>query len=170
MRPAESSRNFALQEARVGHNLNPRKTMSEQPVKPGAKIVLVVDDDRVVLRAMSFALKAEGYQVSMASGGAEAISSAHKQKPDLILLDLVFPPDPANIGGPIRDGFQIIEWLRRTPEDEKIPIIIISATDPAVYKDRALAAGVVACFHKPLNRDEVLAAVQSVLGKQSSTA
>jgi DNA-binding response OmpR family regulator len=88
-----------------------------------------------------------------------------KEKPDLILLDLAFPPDAANVGGPLQDGFFIIEWLRRAPETEKIPIIMISATDPEKFKDRALSAGVVASFHKPIDTDKLLAAIQATLGQ-----
>jgi len=141
--------------------------MSDQPIKPGAKIILVVDDNPVILKTMSVILQSQGYHVSIALGGPEAVGLVRREKPDLILLDLAFPPDPANIGGPMRDGFIIIDWLRRIPEGEKVPIMIISGTDPAEYKARASAAGVVACFHKPLNKDEVLAAIQTTLGSQS---
>lgn len=57
-----------------------------------------------------------------------------------------------------------MEWLRRAPEAEKIPIIIISATDPAKYKDQIPAKGIVACFQKPLNHDELLATIEAALG------
>ncbi len=141
--------------------------MNDQPNKPGAKIILVVDDNPVILKTMSVVLKSKGYQVSMAQGGPEAFSLVHNEKPDLILLDLSFPPDLANVGGPMRDGFQILEWLRHTPEVADTPVIIISGTNPEEYQDRATAAGVVACFKKPLNKDEVLAAVQQVLNNSS---
>ena len=141
--------------------------MSNEPVKPGAKIILVVDDNPIILKATSIALKSRGYQVSIALGGPEAIGLVRKEKPDLILLDLSFPPDPANIGGPMRDGFLIIEWLRRIPEGEKVPIMIISGTKPEEYQSRALAAGVLACFHKPLKNDELLASIQTALAKQA---
>jgi len=57
-----------------------------------------------------------------------------------------------------------MEWLRRAPEAEKIPIIIISGTDPATYQDQISTAGIVACFHKPLNHDDLLAAIHTALG------
>lgn len=144
--------------------------MSDQPAAPGAKVILVVDDNPVILRTMSMMLKTAGYQVAVAEGGPEAISLARKEKPDVILLDLAFPPDLANIGGPMRDGFSIIEWLRHTPEAEKTPILIISGTDPKAYKARADAAGVIACFHKPLNKDDVLATIQKILANPSGPA
>ena len=132
---------------------------------PSAKKILVVDDNKVILKTVLQTLTAKGYQVVTAIGGPEALSAVRKEKPDLILLDLAFPPDAANVGGPLQDGFFIIEWLRRAPETEKIPIIMISATDPEKFKDRALSAGVVASFHKPIYTDKLLAAIQATLGQ-----
>ena len=54
-----------------------------------------------------------------------------REKPDLILLDLTFPLDAANVGGALQDGFFIIEWLRRMGEAGDIPIIIISGDKSA---------------------------------------
>lgn len=132
---------------------------------PNAKKILVVDDNRVILRTVLQTLTAKGYQVATAIGGPEALSAVRKEKPDLILLDLTFPPDAANVGGPLQDGFFIIQWLRRAPETEKIPIIMISATDPEKFKDRALNAAVVASFHKPIDTDKLLATIQATLGE-----
>jgi CheY-like chemotaxis protein len=129
------------------------------------KTILVVDDDQVILSAVTLMLQSKGYQTLTALNGAEILATARKQKPDLILIDLSFPPDDTNIGSPLHDGFFVIEWVRRSPEAGDVPIIIISGTDPAKYKTRATAAGVVACLQKPLNKDDVLAAVEKVLGK-----
>jgi CheY-like chemotaxis protein len=127
------------------------------------KKILVVDDNEVILKSVLQKLTAGGYQVTTAIGGPEALSVVRKDKPDLILLDLAFPPDATNVGGPLQDGFFIIQWLRRAPETEKIPIIMISATDPEKFKDRALSAGVVASFRKPIDTEKLLAAIHGVL-------
>jgi CheY-like chemotaxis protein len=132
---------------------------------PNAKKILVVDDNQVILKTVLQTLTTWGYQVTTATDGPEALSAIRKNKPDLILLDLAFPPDAVNVGGPMQDGFFIIQWLRRAPETEKIPIIMISATDPEKFKDRALTAGVVASFHKPIDTDKLLAAIQTALGQ-----
>jgi two-component system, OmpR family, KDP operon response regulator KdpE len=132
---------------------------------PDAKKILVVDDNKVILKTVLQTLTAKGYQVATAIGGPEALSAVREGKPDLILLDLAFPPDAANVGGPLQDGFFIIEWLRHAPETEKIPIIMISATDPEKFKDRARSAGVVASFHKPIDTEKLLVAIQAALGQ-----
>ena len=128
------------------------------------KKILVVDDNKVVLTAMTFMLKAKGYAVLLAETGAEAISILRKEKPDLILLDLDFPPDVGNIGSGLRDGFLIIDWARRMCDAEKIPVIIVSSMDPEQYKARAQAHGIPIFFRKPVDRQQLLAAIRTTLG------
>ena len=53
-----------------------------------------------------------------------------------------------------------MNWLRRLEEAKDIPIIVITGGDPAKYKDRALAAGAVSFFHKPINNDELLTVIR----------
>lgn len=127
------------------------------------KNILVVDDDQVILDAVAVVLKSQGHKTVTAKNGPETLSCIRKEKPDLIFLDIMFPLDPANVCGPLQDGFFIMEWLRRTPGAEQIPIVIISSTDPAQYKSRAEAAGVAACLQKPLKRSQIIEAVQNVL-------
>lgn len=137
--------------------------MNEQTKASGIKTILAVDDDQVILSALTLMLQSQGYKILTAVSGGEILPIARKEKLDLILIDLSFPPDDTNIGSPLHDGFFVIEWLRRTAEAEKIPIVIISGTDPAKYKDRAVASRVVACLHKPLKKEEVLAAIEKAL-------
>ena len=144
--------------------------MEDKPTATNAKTILVVDDNKVVLKAMYFTLRSQGYRVLMAETGAQTISILRKDKPDLILLDLDFPPDAANIGGNMRDGFLIIDWARRMCDAEKIPVIIVSSTDPATYKERAEAAGILTFFHKPVDNQKLLAAIHATLGDAPVTA
>jgi CheY-like chemotaxis protein len=127
------------------------------------KRILVVDDSEILLKTLSLKLSAAGYGVVTAVDGGEAVSAVRREKPDLILLDLTFPPDVAHGGGVAWDGFLIMEWLRRLEEGKHIPIVVITGGDPEVYKDRALAAGAVSFFHKPFNNDELLAVVAQAL-------
>jgi len=144
--------------------------MEDKSTTPGTKTILVVDDNKVVLKAMYFTLTGKGYRVLMAESGAETITLLRKDKPDLILLDLDFPPDAANVGGNLWDGFLIIDWARRMCDAEKIPVIIISSTDPAKYKERAEAAGILTFFHKPVDKEKLLEAVHAKLGDAPAQA
>jgi CheY-like chemotaxis protein len=132
------------------------------------KKILVVDDNLVILQTVSMKLTANGYDVVTAEDGAGAVSAVRKEKPDLILLDLSFPPDVAHGGGVPWDGFLIMTWLQRMEEAKNIPIIVITGGDPAKCKDRALAAGATNFFHKPINNDELLTIVRETLTKNTA--
>jgi CheY-like chemotaxis protein len=134
------------------------------------KKILVVDDSQIILKTLSLKLTAQGYQVITAEDGGEAVSAVRREKPDLILLDLSFPPDVAHGGGVAWDGFLIMNWLQRLEEAKNIPIIVITGGDPAKVKDRALAAGATNFFHKPINNDELLAVVAQTLNEHPGEA
>ncbi|HTY85845.1 MAG TPA: response regulator [Candidatus Acidoferrum sp.] len=144
--------------------------MSAQPTTPSAKKILVVDDDEVILKTLSITLSSNGYYVYLASDGPEAVRVVSRERPDLILLDLIFPVDAANVGGALQDGFLIMQWLRRMGEAEDIPIIIMSGDNSTQEKQRALDAGAVAFFTKPIDNAALLAAIAKVLGGGTSTA
>ena len=129
------------------------------------KKILVVDDSAIILKTLSMKLSANGYDVLTAEDGAVAVSTARRERPDLILLDLTFPPDVAHGGGVPWDGFLIIGWLRRMEEAKDIPIIVITGGDPDRYKARALAAGAIAFFQKPINNEELLATIRQTIGE-----
>ena len=134
------------------------------------KKILVVDDSLVILKLMSMKLTANGYDVVTAEDGGSAVSAVRKENPDLILLDLSFPPDVAHGGGVGWDGFLIMTWLRRLEEAKHIPIIVISGSEPAKFKDRALAAGASSFFHKPIDNDALLTVIRDTLAKSMVTA
>jgi CheY-like chemotaxis protein len=138
--------------------------MNGQPTTPDAKKILVVDDDEVILRTLSIALSSNGYYAYLASDGPEAVRVVTREKPDLIVLDIVFPVDAANVGGALQDGFFIIQWLRRMGEAQDIPIIVISGDNTTKDKQRALDAGAVGFFTKPIDHVALLAAISDVLG------
>jgi len=129
------------------------------------KKILVVDDSAIILKTLSMKLKANGYDVLTAEDGAVGVATARRERPDLILLDLTFPPDVAHGGGVSWDGFLIIDWLRRMDEAKDIPVIVITGGDPERYKARSLAAGAVGFFQKPINNEELLAAIRHALGQ-----
>jgi two-component system alkaline phosphatase synthesis response regulator PhoP len=132
-----------------------------------SKKILVVDDDAVVVSGLSTKLKGSGYLVLVATDGSEAVSISRREKPDLILLDITFPPDVGHGGGVPWDGFLIMQWLRRLDEVKNIPIIIIGGNVSVDCKGRSIALGAVGYFHKPINNDELLALIGKTLGENS---
>lgn len=126
------------------------------------KKILVVDDDLISNKVLSAKLIADGFTVVSARDGGAALALVREGRPDLILLDLSFPPDVAHGGGVFRDGFTLMSWIHSTQGN--IPIIIITAGDAAALKDKALSTGAVHFFHKPIDTEKLLAAIRETLG------
>lgn len=136
--------------------------MNIHPTATPAKKILVVDDNEILIKTITLKLQGAGYQVVVAMDGSEAVALARKENPDLILLDISFPPD---LGGVPWDGFRIMEWFRRLNVENRIPVIVITGSDEPKDKERATAAGAVAFFQKPLDHDALLKAIRATLGE-----
>lgn len=129
------------------------------------KRILIVDDDPVVLKALSMRLSGAGYDVLLADDGAAAVSAVRQNRPDLILLDISFPPD-VFAGSVAWDGFLILEWLRRIDEAKNTPVIMISHTISAEIveiAERARAAGAIEFFAKPVDTNRLIELVGRLL-------
>lgn len=120
------------------------------------KKILIVDDDKDLLRGLNFRLRANGYETVIATDGYSAMSVAQKEKPDLIILD---------IGLPVGDGFTVMERMGKSHSLALIPIIVLSARDSQINKERALKAGAIAFFQKPADNDKLLAAIKKATGQ-----
>jgi two-component system, sensor histidine kinase and response regulator len=125
--------------------------------------ILVVDDNPVVLKAFEMKLKAEGFAVSTTPNASKAAGMAETAKVDVIILDINFPAE----GHMEWSGFTVMQWLKRFPELGSIPVIMITGSDAARYREEALAAGAVALFQKPAKYSELLAAILQALGSRA---
>lgn len=125
------------------------------------KKILVVDDNEIVIKTISLKLQGAGYQVLTAMDGSTAVSVARRDLPDLILLDLSFPPDTEGVPW---DGFRIMEWFHRLDPVKKIPIIVITGSEDPTAKQRATSTGAVAFFQKPIEHDYLLKVIRATLG------
>jgi len=135
---------------------------------PRVPKILVVDDNVVVLKTISIKLKSEGYEVRTAMDGSTAVSCVRREKPDLIILDINFPPDTGSAGNVSWDGFMILDWLRRIEEARDTPIIFITSGESAKFRQRALDAGAIAFFEKPVNHEEMMNVIRHTLGDPPS--
>jgi CheY-like chemotaxis protein len=138
--------------------------MSDKPAPTSQKKILVVDDNEIILKTTSMKLQSAGYQVFTALDGSEGVAAVRRVKPDLVLLDIAFPPD---VSGMSWDGFRIMDWLHRVDETKKIPIIVISGVVEEKNKQRATAAGAVAFFPKPVNFDEMIKVIRETLSAEA---
>ncbi len=125
--------------------------------------ILVVDDNPIIRKALALKLEASGYKALVAEDGSEAVKTVRRARPDLIILDVTFPPDVAHGGGIPWDGFLIMDWLRRMDEARDVPFILISSTNTGQIRERALKEGASWFFGKPIDHDELLAAINLTL-------
>jgi two-component system KDP operon response regulator KdpE len=134
-----------------------------------ARKILAVDDNPVILKALSLVLEARGYEVFTALDGPEAFSIARQENLDLILLDIIFPPDITQTGN-TWDAFLIIDWIQRISVAEGVPIIIISGAEPEKFRDRCLAMGAAAFLTKPLEVPKLMETIREVFSRQEANA
>lgn len=116
--------------------------------------ILVIEDDADTRRGLAIRLRASGYDVQIAEDTLMAMKAAVERRPDVILLDL---------GLPAGDGFVVLERLKSHPKLATVPVVVLSARDPAVNRPRALQAGACDYLQKPADNDRLLAALQGAL-------
>jgi DNA-binding response OmpR family regulator len=119
------------------------------------KKILIVEDEVVQLTALARRLKSVGFEVVAARDGLTAISTARKEQPDLIVLDL---------GIPAGDGFVVLQRLSMLINTGTIPVIVLSSRTPIGNRDAALKAGAIAYIHKPVDVPVLLKAINDALG------
>ncbi|MCC7288899.1 response regulator [bacterium] len=126
-----------------------------------AKILLVEDD--ISLREVYTArLQAENFQISVASNGEEALATAVKEMPDLVILDVMMPRI---------SGFDVLDILRSTPETAKVKVIMMTALSAPEDKERGEKLGVNEYLVKSqVTLEDVIATVKKVLGLAAGPA
>jgi DNA-binding response OmpR family regulator len=116
--------------------------------------VLTVDDEVEMTELLAFTLRNAGYDVDEAHDGIEALASAHKNHPDLILLDVMLPEI---------DGFSVCEMIRRTPEIANTPIILLTGWASESARVIGLQAGANDYVVKPFSTRELMTRVNHIL-------
>jgi two-component system, OmpR family, alkaline phosphatase synthesis response regulator PhoP len=123
-----------------------------------AQLILVVDDDRQIVRLVRAYLEQAGYDVAVAYDGDAALHAIRSERPDLVVLDLMLPQ---------RDGWEITRIVRRDEHLAGIPIIMLTARIEDTDKIVGLELGADDYVPKPFNPREVVARVRSVLRRTS---
>jgi DNA-binding response OmpR family regulator len=121
----------------------------------GGKKILIVEDENLQLTALARRLKSAGFEIAAARDGMTAISTARKEQPDLILLDL---------GLPAGDGFVVLDRLQMLVNTNTIPIIVLSSRNPKGNREAAVKAGAIAYYQKPVDFEALLKAIHEALG------
>lgn len=126
--------------------------------------ILIIDDDPDMVEAMKIVLESRGYTVSIASTGEEGLRKVRKDKPELIILDVMMETGDK--------GFDVAREIKWDPEYKHIPIIMLTAIKEKTGLDFGKEAGdkhwlpVDDYCDKPLRPDELISKVSALLNKK----
>ena len=119
--------------------------------------VLLVDDDRQTRLKLSRTLESEGYSVSVAQGGRQALDMLEFESFDLIILDILMPEV---------DGFTVLSQVKAAPALREIPVVVISAVDDPESIEKCRQLGAAEYLIKPVSAENLIACVSSVLAEK----
>ena len=123
------------------------------------KKILIVDDERDIVKVLVIRLESSGYEVISAFDGAQGVFMAHKENPDLIILDIRMPAG---------DGFSVAERLKRSSHTWTIPIIFLTGSPEREAEGRAMDLGARFFIKKPYDPEELLDAIKRALEEEPS--
>lgn len=116
--------------------------------------ILIADDEPNILISLEFLMKREGYEVILARNGQEALDAIAREKPDLVLLDVMMP---------IKTGFDVCHEVRSSEHPRDTLIVMLSAKGRDVDIAKGLALGANAYMTKPFSTKELVQKVQGLL-------
>lgn len=124
------------------------------------KRILIVEDDPRITAALKVRLNARGYEILTAGNGFEGLKLAMNSRPDLLLLDIMMP---------MGMGFSVAERLKAVGLGH-IPIIFITASKRTGLRRTAAKLGAAGFFEKPYDADELVSAIELILGATAAPA
>lgn len=123
------------------------------------KKALVVDDEIHIVQVVAIKLKNNGFDVTTAENGQQALDAVKADKPDIIITDYQMPG---------LTGVEMVEKLRENEETKELPVIMLTARGFAIDEDKQQELNIAACLSKPFSPREVLGCIENVLGQSVS--
>ncbi|MEP0799352.1 GAF domain-containing protein [Funiculus sociatus GB2-M1] len=142
-------------------NINSSSTLNTAATGKQPYLVLIVEDDRLTRLQLRAMMEKEGYRVAEANDGDEGIAEYIRLRPDIVLLDALMPTI---------DGFNCCTRLRKLPQGDRIPVLIITALEDSDSVDRAFAAGATDFITKPIHWAVLRQRVRRLLDASRATA
>lgn len=128
---------------------------------PAAERVLIVDDEPDIVALVVYHLAKQGYRVSTASSGTEALATARRERPALIVLDLMLPG---------MSGYEVLEQLRAEEATKHIAVLMLTARKEETDRIRGLSLGADDYVTKPFSPQELALRVAAILRRMSAPA
>ncbi|MCX8105916.1 MAG: response regulator [Ignavibacterium album] len=119
------------------------------------KKIFYAEDSDSLIKLMTYKLQNEGYDISVFSNGEKVFESALKEKPDLIILDLMMP---------IKDGLTVLKEIKGNPETSDIPVIMLTTNAEEDIILKALEEGATEYITKPFSTAVLLAKIKKIIG------
>lgn len=118
------------------------------------KRVLAVDDEPHILKLVTFSLTSHGFEVIQATDGMSAITTAEKECPDLILMDVMMP---------LLNGYEACKRLKANPKTKHIPVVMLSAKSQLAEQTEGIDSGAEDYICKPFTPKDLVEKVSSIL-------
>lgn len=118
--------------------------------------ILIADDEQNIVISLEFLMKREGFEVSIAVDGEEAVDRIRSGKPDLVLLDVMMPK---------KSGFEVCQEVKADPELSSVKILMLTAKGRDTEVAKGLALGADAYMTKPFSTKELVEKVRSMLAE-----
>jgi DNA-binding response OmpR family regulator len=118
--------------------------------------VLIVDDEPNIVLSLQFLMKKAGYNVRTATDGEQALAEIAREKPDIVLLDVMMPKV---------DGFTVCQRIREAPDWRDVRIVMLTARGRDVEREKGLSLGADDYITKPFSTQDALDRVAAVLAR-----
>ena len=119
------------------------------------KKVLIADDEPNIVTTLEFLLQRNGYEVTIARNGDEALLLIEQHQPDLVLLDVMMP---------LKSGYEVCQRMRERTDWRHIKIIMLTAKGRDVEMSKGLSIGADLYITKPFSTQELMARINGLLG------
>jgi two-component system phosphate regulon response regulator PhoB len=123
--------------------------------------ILIVEDESALVELLRYNLEKEGFRVSAATDGEEALAAIADTRPDLVVLDWMLP---------LVSGLEVCRQIRRKPETRDVPVIMLTARGEEADRVRGLEGGADDYITKPFSPSELVARVRAVLRRSRPAA
>ena len=118
--------------------------------------ILIIEDEPDLTKVLRKRLLGQGFEVIAAADGYQGVEFAHKEKPDLIILDLMLPAG---------DGLSVLKNIKMSARTRYIPVVVLTGMKDEEYKQKVTDEGVEAYLEKPYEPDVLITTIKNVLKK-----
>ena len=123
--------------------------------------ILIIDDDDNLRKAFQVRLEKENFQVFTAESGAEGITTAERENPNLIVLDLAMPDI---------DGLEVLDQLQKNIVTWEIPVVVLTARSATENRERSRQLGAIRFLQKPFSPRHLISEITRILKEAGSTS